>query len=555
VGALTDRYVRVGPESRAEAVGSTLAAVMSQRHRLALAALGDDGFRIPMPEYEELTGGAVVAQPPDRATMADLVVPEDRMTVVTTWEQARRYGAATGSARLVSDPSRPARLTILDTRARYGTWLAVVARDDGEAPGPAGDQWLPTPARPRSATVRLDMFAVIRAMDDRATRMLGWAPEQMVGVRSLEFCHPDDQQRAIDAWMQLLGDKTVQRLRARRMCSDGSWLWVESELTYVEADDPDHVEVVAQLSDISAEMAAYEALHRREEVFRRLAESVPVGLVQAGLDGRVTYSNAKVAHILGLPPEREFERLDDVFADEARAAVYDALTRACAEGTDQELELTVHRPATAEPRYCAISIVCLSGEGQSEALICMNDVTEEAVMRRELEERATFDPLTRCYNRSATMEAVEAALRRQGAGKTGALFIDLDSFKDVNDRLGHAAGDQLLACVGERLATSVRGNDIVGRLGGDEFLVLCRELSGTAPLLAVAARVRRALARPVLLGAGPVTVRASMGACYAEHELTADELVARADSAMYESKRQGAGRLVLFGAVHGPASL
>jgi diguanylate cyclase (GGDEF)-like protein len=179
----------------------------------------------------------------------------------------------------------------------------------------------------------------------------------------------------------------------------------------------------------------------------------------------------------------------------------------------------------------------------------MNDVTEEALMRGELQERATFDPLTRCYNRASTMEAVEAALQWQGAGKTGALFMDLDSFKSVNDRLGHAAGDQLLASVGERLAGCVRGDDIVGRLGGDEFLVLCRDLSGTGPLMALAERAQRALAQPIILGGEAVTVQASIGACYAEHNLTADELVARADSAMYESKRQGAGRLVLFGAV------
>ena len=234
-------------------------------------------------------------------------------------------------------------LTLVDTRRRFGVWLAALTPDLGaERVGLAGGTYhsLLSPLRPRTATVRKDMFAVVRGIDERATRMLGWSAEQMVGVRSLEFCHPDDQQRAVRSWMQLASDKQNQRVRFRHQCQDGTWLWVECENTYVDAEDPDEVEVVAQLSDISDEMAAYEVVHQREKLFRRLAESLPIGLAQVSPEGCVTYANGRLARILGLPVGAMLGRRIEIGVEEDHTAVQAALDAALASGGDQELEIS-----------------------------------------------------------------------------------------------------------------------------------------------------------------------------------------------------------------------
>ena len=114
---------------------------------------------------------------------------------------------------------------------------------------------------------------------------------------------------------------------------------------------------------------------------------------------------------------------------------------------------------------------------------CLADITDAARMRAELEERATVDSLTGCLNRSSVIAALAAMLgdasttthcRTSRAG-IAVVFVDFNQFKSVNDRFGHAVGDSLLAEVGARLRGVVRGDDVVGRLGGDEFLLVCRE--------------------------------------------------------------------------------
>ncbi|HTV10945.1 MAG TPA: sensor domain-containing diguanylate cyclase [Acidimicrobiales bacterium] len=421
-------------------------------------------------------------------------------------------------------------------------------RPQPAAESPSGTDVWPEPRRPRTATLLKDTNGVIRSVDARVSPMLGWGPEHLVGARSVEFYHPDDLRVALASWDQFLADRESARARVRHRCADGTWLWVECEHAYSGPDDRGHVQVLTQLTDISDEMAAYEALHRREELFRRLAESVPVGLVQLGDGGVIIYANTRASEILGPDMSTEdFDSLTQVFPDAQRLALEAAFADAVRTGAERRLEIAFNYAHGAEERHCATSIMRMSGEGEETlVLICLEDVTEAAQMRKELENRATFDPLTRCFNRASTMNAVEAALARPGAGRTGAIFVDLDGFKPVNDRLGHAAGDRLLACVGERLASCVRRDDVAGRLGGDEFLLLCLGLSGPAELLAVAERARERLEEPVDLEGEVVSVRASIGACYPEDEVTADELVARADAAMYESKRQGNGLPVIF---------
>ena len=125
----------------------------------------------------------------------------------------------------------------------------------------------------------------------------------------------------------------------------------------------------------------------------------------------------------------------------------------------------------------------------------------------------------------------------------------LDLVVPADHSLGHATGDELLRIVADRLAIAVRADDALGRIGGDEFLVVCSGIRGVATARRVAERISRALCRPVQLAGATLDLQASLGVAFSGHRpITADALVARADAAMYESKRQGLGRPVVYSA-------
>jgi diguanylate cyclase (GGDEF)-like protein/PAS domain S-box-containing protein len=403
------------------------------------------------------------------------------------------------------------------------------------------------PARPRQATMHKNMTAVITEIDENVTRMLGWTADQLIGARSSEFLHPDDRDRAVGAWMQLLSTSVSQRVRVRHRCADGSWLWIEIENIHNGLEDADDVDVIAQLSDISDEMAAHEALHRREQLFSRLAEALPTGVLQLGEDGTVVYANARLGAILRTDKPVTRADLIAIVAPADREAVEQAVDAALGEGRDGELEVEVCPPRSSERRRCAVTVAAVDDqEGQPGALVCVSDVTESAHLREQLRIQATHDALTGCLNRSAVLEALEEMLTAPDLRGTVAVFLDIDNFKPVNDRLGHAAGDGLLIHVARRLKHLCRDHDLVARLGGDEFLLVCRGSDPPADATTVAERVRDALAEPIALQAEVVELISSIGVAQPDRGITAEALISRADAAMYECKRRRDGVPVHF---------
>jgi diguanylate cyclase (GGDEF)-like protein len=164
------------------------------------------------------------------------------------------------------------------------------------------------------------------------------------------------------------------------------------------------------------------------------------------------------------------------------------------------------------------------------------------------EEQALKDSLTRLANRRLFHDRVGHALARgqRRPGTMAVLFVDLDKFKDVNDSLGHPAGDQLLTSVADRLRAILRPGDTAARLGGDEFAVLVEDIAGEGAAVEVAERLLEALADPFLLRGHDVAVGASVGIAVSAPGDTVDDLLRNADMAMYTAKEAGRGRYELF---------
>jgi diguanylate cyclase (GGDEF)-like protein len=163
----------------------------------------------------------------------------------------------------------------------------------------------------------------------------------------------------------------------------------------------------------------------------------------------------------------------------------------------------------------------------------------------ELDHLASHDPLTGLPNRRVFLDRVEHALARarRANSRLAILFVDLDHFKEINDRLGHAVGDVMLLAVADRMRSTVRAADTVARLGGDEFIILVEDVDGAEAVGMVAQKIIESLVHPVWYQEQALTVGASIGiALYPQDGTTTTEIIARADQAMYRAKLAGRNR-------------
>lgn len=184
------------------------------------------------------------------------------------------------------------------------------------------------------------------------------------------------------------------------------------------------------------------------------------------------------------------------------------------------------------------------------------DITDAKQMQNELTHQATHDALTGLPNRVLFLRKLAEALERSRTLKRGVavLFVDLDKLKDVNDNIGHSVGDQLLNTIAKRLVAATRPSDLVARIGGDEFVVLCDGLSDEHIAMDVAERVRQAMTGQVILQGIEIFTSASVGIALATDAMLDEEspldaavtLLRNADTAMYRAKQRGRGRSELY---------
>jgi diguanylate cyclase (GGDEF)-like protein/PAS domain S-box-containing protein len=181
-----------------------------------------------------------------------------------------------------------------------------------------------------------------------------------------------------------------------------------------------------------------------------------------------------------------------------------------------------------------------------ELSVTWRDVSERIAMAQALERRAATDSLTTLLNREEMFNQMERLLagdRRRG-GQLAVLFCDLDRFKEVNDTYGHQAGDAVLQAMAQRIRSCLRGSDLAARMGGDELMVVLPGVQGLPDALAIAEKLRRLACEPVPIPQGQVLTSISVGVAVACAGESLDELIARADTAMYTGKKHGRNQVV-----------
>jgi diguanylate cyclase (GGDEF)-like protein/PAS domain S-box-containing protein len=305
------------------------------------------------------------------------------------------------------------------------------------------------------------------------------------------------------------------------------------------------------LTDVSERKHMDAVLKASEQKYRTLFETVPQGVVYHDASGRITSANPAAQRILGLT----LEQMQGRHSVDARwqalhedgsafaADEYPAM-RALHSGQPQHnVVMGVAVPGRGHVWLQVNAIPLLHQDVVREVYASFEDITERVMLNRELQLQASTDYLTGVANRRGLMERLQLefdCMRQQPARRCAVVATDLDHFKDVNDRWGHAAGDAVLRHVARLMQQLTRHNDLVARSGGEEFALLLPTV-GADEAVALAERLRQQLqASPLLHDGHRLTVTVSVGvSLMAAGDANADAALNRADQALYQAKADG----------------
>lgn len=388
-------------------------------------------------------------------------------------------------------------------------------------------------------------------------RIFGYTPDEMIGRQMLELMHPDDRQRTMETVARIMGGEHKVDFENRYVRKDGSvvdilWSarWSETEQIRV-AVARDITRRKRAESMQAALLATSEAAHVAADLadlYRRLAQII-IDLIPArGFAlAEVTEGRAQLVYQQpGLSRGDELKELATQVVAQQRGRLSPSRTSA------------VNLLAAPLPVDYGLNAALLlqsdKAVGFSQAdldlLTRLSEHVAAAIERKQLQTRlqemASFDQLTQLANRHLLQDRVQRALTRaeRGGGMLALLYIDLDDFKQINDALGHAAGDEILKQAAGRLLTAVRRVDTVARVGGDEFVVLLEDAGSKAAIKAIAEKIRITLNEPFTLHGKSLTTPPSIGiAVFPGDGDTDQQLLISADNAMYLAKNAGGNRV------------
>ncbi|MBP8120001.1 MAG: EAL domain-containing protein [Burkholderiales bacterium] len=298
------------------------------------------------------------------------------------------------------------------------------------------------------------------------------------------------------------------------------------------------------INDISKHRAAEQALRDSEERLRKFSDATSEGIVFLD-NGVVVDCNEAAARMVRLPANELIGRrnIEFIAPESIETVVNNIRSR-----FERPYEVTLLR---ADGTRFAAELVGkdIVSSGKTRRMTAIRDISDRKQAEARIQFLAHHDTLTHLPNRALLMDRLQVILagaRRQNS-MVGVLFIDLDNFKTINDSLGHHAGDVLLKRVASRLQGCLRGADMVGRLGGDEFLVVITDLSNAEDLAPVAEKIAEAISEPFSLEEQVLSVSGSIGiAVFPKDGETPDTLIRNADAAMYLAKDRGRSNFQYF---------
>ncbi|MBL8473862.1 MAG: EAL domain-containing protein [Rhodocyclaceae bacterium] len=374
--------------------------------------------------------------------------------------------------------------------------------------------------------------------------MLGWVPEPVhePWAKFLDRVHPDDRAPIAAAMRTSLDNEGPLNFtfRTRPDAGDIRWIEVHAKAYGATASQPERV--VGILQDITERRRVDEQLRQAGVVFNTTAEAIFV----TDAERRIVSVNPAFTVITGYAAAEALGADVEVLIHARRHSdpFYPRLAKT-EDGKWQGETYCRRKDGTVFPAWESLAVV-RDTDGQVSHYVCaFSDISAMRQAEDRLNHLAHHDQLTGLPNRLLFADrmdhAIEQALRK--GARCALLFLDLDDFKQVNDTLGHDAGDLLLKTVAARIKTAARASDTPARLGGDEFVVILDDIAHPEDAAVLARKLLETVAQPVLLGAETVTVKTSMGiAIYPDDGGDRHALLKAADTAMYSAKQQGRNR-------------
>jgi len=265
--------------------------------------------------------------------------------------------------------------------------------------------------------------------------------------------------------------------------------------------------------------------------------------------GHIEFGNPRLYRTLGLEPGCLKGRPLDALSDTASRHVLQSMSSALLSGVTVRMELTLQGPGTPVSVLASGVPRQDAGGRVTGAIIVMSDISARKADEARVAWLATHDSLTGLPNRSLLADRLNQALNTEQRYQRRfcLLFIDLDHFKDINDRMGHHAGDSVLIEASRRMQACLRAADTLARHGGDEFVALLPETTAIDAAFAVAEKIRARLCEPFVIEEGQAQISASIGIVMCPDQGSdLDTLLARADEAMYEAKSEGRNTIAVW---------
>jgi len=376
-----------------------------------------------------------------------------------------------------------------------------------------------------------------------------------------ERIHPEDMPLVFEAFAAANPDHPQTVIgRSRAVDDDDRWETIEITVW----DQRDHEVIggyLVQVRNLDEGRTLKAALSDADPQLLSLTDAAPVGIAVTDPAGQVVYGNPVARALLG----HELASFGDAdwlarARPEHREALAEAFRSGLVDGVPGEVVAAFDSSPEGE-RWVRVRVVpqmATDGSRTRGVIATIEDVTSEreaqlllALAEERMRHLATHDTLTGLPNRAALTEELERAIARHARSNGGmaVLFCDLDGFKPVNDRHGHAGGDQVLVEVAQRLRQAVRDVDFVARLGGDEFVVLCEGTGAdTAIVDQVSARLHDLVEQPLAATSGAdaeLGVSIGVAAVGPDRTAQADDLLLLSDQAMYEAKAAGPGGTIV----------
>jgi diguanylate cyclase (GGDEF)-like protein/PAS domain S-box-containing protein len=394
---------------------------------------------------------------------------------------------------------------------------------------------------------------------ERANAILGFPATQWTESGFWqEHIHPDDLERVLAEDADAFRGRHDVELEYRMISADGRVVCLRDLVTVVIDDAGQALGLRGVMIDITAQRGAEERFRQYADLVERIQMALLVARLVDPADSRSLEVVAANPMACALSPHGLDDlvgyRVVDVFPRLVKLGLHEHLARVVATGEPYDLD-------DLEPDRAAGGVVHYSVHafplGPDLVGVSLDDVTGPSLAAQALRRQATHDTLTGLPNRALLNDRLRRALREatQNCTTAALLVMDLDQFKEINDALGHHAGDQLLVAMSRRLEDMLGDSGLIARLGGDEFAILLTENADRAGATAVAQLVERALEQPFEVEGISLQTNASLGiALYPDHATDPELLAQRADVAMYQAKRS-AHSFAMYAAEHDHSSV